>query len=71
MGGRLRVILTGSAPLSEEVMNFCRATMGCYVVEGYGQTECVAGATLTIEGDCEPCKSLEARINKNAADLCP
>jgi long-chain acyl-CoA synthetase len=56
MGGRLRVILTGSAPLSEEVMNFCRATMGCYVVEGYGQTECVAGATLTIEGDCEPCQ---------------
>jgi long-chain acyl-CoA synthetase len=56
MGGRLRLILTGSAPLSEDVMNLCRATMGCFVVEGYGQTECVAGATMTIEGDCEPCQ---------------
>ena len=24
------------------------------MVEGYGQTECVAPATLTIQGDCAP-----------------
>lgn len=57
-GGRLRLILCGSAPLSEEVMNFCRATLGCTVVEGYGLTECVAGATITIEGDTVPCNLL-------------
>jgi len=28
--------------------------MGCIVVEGYGQTECVAACTVTIEGDNIP-----------------
>jgi len=54
MGGRVKVILTGSAPLGENVLNFIRASMGCTVVEGYGQTEAVACITISLEGDSVP-----------------
>ncbi|PAV73712.1 hypothetical protein WR25_04638 [Diploscapter pachys] len=39
MGGRLRQMVTGSAPLSPEVLEFCRVALGCMLVEAYGQTE--------------------------------
>ncbi|VDK47070.1 unnamed protein product, partial [Cylicostephanus goldi] len=48
MGGRVRLMVTGSAPLSENVLTFVRAAMGCVVVEGYGQTECVANYLLSV-----------------------
>lgn len=51
MGGRVRLMITGSAPLSEKVLTFVRAALGCVVVEGYGQTECVAACTVSMEGD--------------------
>ncbi|XP_066137914.1 long-chain-fatty-acid--CoA ligase 5 isoform X2 [Euwallacea fornicatus] len=54
MGGRLRLMLVGSAPLAENVLTFIRCAMGCVVVEGYGQTECCAPVTLTIQGDHVP-----------------
>lgn len=51
MGGRLQLVITASAPISAEVLTFVRCALGCVVLEGYGQTECGAAATLTIEGD--------------------
>uniref|UniRef100_A0A914WJJ4 long-chain-fatty-acid--CoA ligase n=1 Tax=Plectus sambesii TaxID=2011161 RepID=A0A914WJJ4_9BILA len=54
MGGRVRLMITGSAPLAENVLTFIRAAMGCIVIEGYGQTECVAACTVTMEGDHTP-----------------
>ncbi|XP_019865427.1 long-chain-fatty-acid--CoA ligase 1 isoform X2 [Aethina tumida] len=54
MGGRLRLMLVGSAPLAENVLTFIRCALGCLVVEGYGQTECCAPITLTIQGDHVP-----------------
>jgi long-chain acyl-CoA synthetase len=47
LGGRIRLMITGSAPLGENVLNFIRATLGCIIVEGYGQTESVACASIT------------------------
>lgn len=49
MGGRLRLMLVGSAPLAANVLTFTRCALGCVVVEGYGQTECSAPITLTIQ----------------------
>ncbi|XP_050726596.1 long-chain-fatty-acid--CoA ligase 1-like isoform X2 [Eriocheir sinensis] len=54
MGGRLRLLVVGSAPLAGNVLTFMRAALGCVIVEGYGQTECGAPATLTIQGDYKP-----------------
>jgi len=51
LGGRCRLITTGSAPISERVLSFVRAAVGCTVLEGYGQTEGAAVCTLQVEGE--------------------
>jgi long-chain acyl-CoA synthetase len=42
----IRLMVSGSAPLSENVMGFFRCMLGVPVVEGYGQTEGSAAATI-------------------------
>ncbi|XP_011503341.1 PREDICTED: long-chain-fatty-acid--CoA ligase 5 isoform X2 [Ceratosolen solmsi marchali] len=54
MGGRLRLMIVGSAPLSGKVLTFARCVLGCLIVEGYGQTECAAPITLSVQGDPIP-----------------
>lgn len=39
MGGKVKVILTGSAPLAPQIFEFLRAAFSCPVLEGYGATE--------------------------------
>ncbi|KAJ0002686.1 hypothetical protein NQD34_007835, partial [Periophthalmus magnuspinnatus] len=51
MGGCVRLMLIGAAPVSPTVLTFIRVAMGCQFYEGYGQTECTAGCTLTMPGD--------------------
>uniref|UniRef100_A0AAQ5X9Z6 Long-chain-fatty-acid--CoA ligase n=1 Tax=Amphiprion ocellaris TaxID=80972 RepID=A0AAQ5X9Z6_AMPOC len=51
LGGNLRFALTASAPISTTVLSFLRATLGCLIFEGYGQTECTAGCTFSMPGD--------------------
>jgi len=47
----IRILVSGSAPLSRTVMNFYRIVLGCPVVEGYGQTEGAAAATVSMPED--------------------
>ena len=54
VGGNVRLVITGSAPLKGNVITFLRSAMGCVIVEGYGLTECVAPACLTVQGDPSP-----------------
>ncbi|XP_078480004.1 long-chain-fatty-acid--CoA ligase 1-like isoform X1 [Lampetra planeri] len=51
LGGRVRLMITGAAPISPSVLTFLRAAIGCQFYEGYGQTECTAGCTSTMPGD--------------------
>ena len=47
----VRVMVSGSAPLSANVMTFFRCMLGIPVQEGYGQTEGTASATLSHPDD--------------------
>ncbi|XP_037753555.1 long-chain-fatty-acid--CoA ligase 1 isoform X2 [Chelonia mydas] len=51
LGGKVRLMVTGAAPVSASVLTFLRAALGCQFYEGYGQTECTAGCSLTLPGD--------------------
>ncbi|XP_036919830.1 long-chain-fatty-acid--CoA ligase 5 isoform X2 [Sturnira hondurensis] len=54
LGGKVRIVVTGAAPISGPVLTFLRAALGCPVLEAYGQTECTAGCTMTTPGDWKP-----------------
>ena len=51
LGGRVRLMLTGSAPLSEEVFNFLKVCFCTYFVEAYGMTETCGGSFATYWQD--------------------
>ena len=46
LGGRVKVIVTGGAPLSGECHDFIRICMGAPVLQGYGLTETTCCATV-------------------------
>ncbi|XP_068444861.1 long-chain-fatty-acid--CoA ligase 1a isoform X3 [Clinocottus analis] len=51
LGGRVRLIITGAAPVAPTILTFLRAALGCQFYEGYGQTECTAGCSMSMPGD--------------------
>ncbi|KAG2224348.1 hypothetical protein INT45_006748 [Circinella minor] len=51
LGGRIKFILSGSAPVSPDVMDFMRICFSARVFEGYGQTENFCGGCLTLQDD--------------------
>ncbi len=48
---RIRIMVTGSAPIAPHVLQFMRVLCACPIHEGYGQTETTAMTTLTFPGD--------------------
>ncbi|KAE9354244.1 Long chain acyl-CoA synthetase 7, peroxisomal [Phytophthora fragariae] len=46
LGGRVRLIFSGSAPLSGEVKEFMKVVFCCDVAEGYGLSETAAAVTV-------------------------
>lgn len=50
LGGRVRTMITGSAPIAAHVLDFFRVVFSVSFIEGYGQTESTAGSSTTIPG---------------------
>eukprot|EP00899_Mesostigma_viride_P024273 jgi/Mesvir1/502/Mv11370-RA.1 len=48
LGGRVRLIISGAAPLGKHVEDFLCVTMCCPVIQGYGLTETCAASFLAI-----------------------
>lgn len=46
-GGNVRLMLTGSAPIEPQIIDFLRIAVSCYFTQGYGQTESNAASFLT------------------------
>eukprot|EP01114_Cavostelium_apophysatum_P003480 TRINITY_DN1338_c0_g2_i1.p1 TRINITY_DN1338_c0_g2~~TRINITY_DN1338_c0_g2_i1.p1 ORF type:complete len:663 (-),score=159.25 TRINITY_DN1338_c0_g2_i1:93-2081(-) len=51
LGGRVRLMITGSAPISDEVYQFLKICFCCPVLQGYGLTETCAAGTITMMED--------------------
>lgn len=51
LGGRVKYCLTGSAPISKDVIDFLKICFCCPIFEGYGQTECCGAASITHQDD--------------------
>jgi long-chain acyl-CoA synthetase len=39
LGGKVRILVTGSAPIHPAVQEYMQRAVGCPFIEGYGQTE--------------------------------
>ncbi|CAF0810003.1 unnamed protein product [Didymodactylos carnosus] len=51
LGGNMKLIVSGAAPLSPKILEFLKIVCGAYVVEGYGQTECCGISSCQVPGD--------------------
>merc|ERR1719341_820961 len=51
LGGRLRVLLSGGAPLAPDAHDFCRTCLGITLLQGYGLTETAATACIPDGSD--------------------
>jgi long-chain acyl-CoA synthetase len=50
-GGNIKCMITGSAPITGEVLTFFKVALGIHVYEAYGQTESVGPITVTHPAD--------------------
>jgi long-chain acyl-CoA synthetase len=85
-GGDIFIMLTGSAPITPEVLHFFRIALDIPIVEGYGQTESTAAGTSThlVDMSCgavgTPVPSTEIKLidvsgtnyrsNNNQGEVC-
>lgn len=53
LGGKVKVMVTGSAPIDGNVLKFLKCCFCVPIIEGYGMTETAAGSLITFVNDPE------------------
>ncbi|KAF5399329.1 Long-chain acyl-CoA synthetase [Paragonimus heterotremus] len=53
-GGHVQIVVSSSAPIADNVLNFTRAAFSCPVIECYGLTETSGVLSATLRGDMTP-----------------
>ncbi|KAG0747140.1 hypothetical protein G6F62_001412 [Rhizopus arrhizus] len=83
LGGNVRIIVTGSAPIGQDVIQFLRVAFCCEIREGYGATETCATTTVHYENENKaghvggpfPCNEIKLvdvpEMNYLSTDPCP
>ena len=51
LGGNVRLMITGSAPIAGDVLDFLKVCFCAPIQEGYGMTETSAGTVITFCDD--------------------
>ena len=51
LGGRLRLVCTGTAPVNSEILRFIRIVLGCAVIHGYGLVEASVASACSRQYD--------------------
>jgi len=51
LGGKVKLMTTGSAPIDKKVLDFLKICFSCPIVEGYGLTETATGGATTMMHD--------------------
>ena len=51
LGGKIRLMITGSAPIAGDVLDFLKICFSAPICEGYGMTETCAGSVITWSSD--------------------
>ena len=51
LGGKVRLLISGGAPLTDELWEFAKIAFAAPVLQGYALTETAAGGTITNIGD--------------------
>jgi long-chain acyl-CoA synthetase len=54
LGGNVRLMITGSAPIAAEVLEFLKICFCAPICEGYGMTESAGGSFMTHPDDNQP-----------------
>jgi len=68
LGGNVRTMLTGSAPIDKVVIDYLKICFSCPILEGYGLTESAAATCITDVEDTVtghvggPCESVKLRL---------
>ena len=76
IGGRVRMMISASAPLNGEIMKFLRMVFACPVIEAYGITETSGPCFITQDADTNtghiggPMPGIESKL-KYIPELCP
>lgn len=62
MGGRVRIIMSGGAPLSSDTHEQIKTCLCVDLIQGYGLTETTSGATV-MDCKCFVCSSKLLKID--------